>query len=168
MKAQAIFGAAQICSVFYASVSLCSRSPLKLASGRAEQSCTSRSLCQLRVLNLQKLSWEGAPPVLCRTSPHWCSLCSWKQPPAWSSLCCLHGWCHVFPVCTHPTQDGFQAPLEGHPGMWQEGNSAESLIWIARGAGLQNAPVSTSHKVQMQPRWLRVFITALMEKLEGM
>lgn len=114
------------------------------------------------------LSWEGAPPVLCRTSPNWLSLCSWKPPPAWSSLHCLHGWCPVLPVHTHPTRMHFRAPLEGHSGMWQEKSSTEGLIWIARGAGLQSAPVSTSHKVQMQPRWLRVFITALMEKLEGM
>lgn len=163
MKVQIIFGAAQICST-----SLCSRFPLEPASGSGMQSCTSKSLCQLLVPKLQKLSGEGALLVLCRTSPNWLPLCSWKPSPAGSSLRYFHGSCPVLPACAHPIRMHFMALLEGHSGMWQEGSSTEGLIWIARGAGLQSAPVSTSHTVQMQPRWLRVFITALMEKLEGM
>lgn len=97
-----------------APISLCSGSPVEMAFGTAMQSCTSKSLCQLRVPNLQKLSWEGALPALCRTSPNWLSLCSWKPSPAWSSLRCLHGWCPVVPVCTHPIRMHFMAPLEGH------------------------------------------------------
>lgn len=72
-------------------------------------------------------------------------------------------------ACVHTAhQDASQGSMEGHSGMWQEGSSTEGLIWIARGTELQSAALSTSHTVQMQPRWLRVFITALMEKLEGM
>lgn len=41
-------------------------------------------------------------------------------------------------VHTPPIRMCFRAQLEGHSGMWQEGSSAEGLIWIARGAELQS------------------------------
>lgn len=140
------------CSIFYALISVCSeRSLLQHASSKAMQSCASKSLCQLQVLNLQA--------VLGR-SPFW-----FFARPLLIDFCHANGN-HLLHDPALATSTGHVCVRTAHHAALPD--SSGRRLRLAAGekfnskAHLDNqgsravgrTTASTSHTVQMQPRWL--------------